>query len=103
LVRYGVVQPWQHLTIVVETVVPPLIWITSSLSNLKRLEKAGAQIRCVRFCASEIGSKIHVGNYPSPQQRAAMDLVFAPRQIETWPIDRLRPCARNAIMPGQDR
>jgi len=25
-----------------------------------------------------------------------MDLVFAPSQIEIWPIDRLRPYARNA-------
>ena len=25
-----------------------------------------------------------------------MDLVFAPSEIETWPIDRLRPYARNA-------
>jgi len=32
-----------------------------------------------------------------------MDLVFAPSQIETWPIDRLRPYARNAKMHGQDQ
>ncbi|MDG1128801.1 MAG: hypothetical protein P8N68_06840, partial [Paracoccaceae bacterium] len=29
-----------------------------------------------------------------------MDLVFAPSQIETWPIARLRPYARNAKMHG---
>ncbi len=29
-----------------------------------------------------------------------MDLVFAPSQIETWPIDRLRPYARNAKIHG---
>ena len=32
-----------------------------------------------------------------------MDLVFAPSQIETWPIARLRPYARNAKMHGQDQ
>jgi ParB-like chromosome segregation protein Spo0J len=32
-----------------------------------------------------------------------MDLVFAPSEIETWPIDRLRPYARNAKMHGQDQ
>ena len=31
-----------------------------------------------------------------------MDLVFAPSQIETWPIDRLRPYARNAKIHGTD-
>ena len=29
-----------------------------------------------------------------------MDLVFAPSQIETWPLDRLRPYARNAKIHG---
>ncbi|HKJ63488.1 MAG TPA: ParB N-terminal domain-containing protein, partial [Hyphomicrobiales bacterium] len=32
-----------------------------------------------------------------------MDLVFAPSEIETWPIDRLRPYARNAKMHGNDQ
>ena len=32
-----------------------------------------------------------------------MDLVFAPSEIETWPIDRLRPYARNAKMHGDDQ
>jgi DNA modification methylase len=32
-----------------------------------------------------------------------MDLVFAPSQIETWPIDRLRPYAQNAKMHGADQ
>jgi hypothetical protein len=32
-----------------------------------------------------------------------MDLVFAPRQIETWSIDRLRPYARNAKQHGDDQ
>jgi ParB-like chromosome segregation protein Spo0J len=32
-----------------------------------------------------------------------MDLVFAPSQIETWPIERLRPYARNAKMHGEDQ
>jgi len=32
-----------------------------------------------------------------------MDLVFAPRKIETWPIDRLRPYARNAKIHGTDQ
>ena len=30
-----------------------------------------------------------------------MDLVFAPSQIETWPIARLRPYARNAKVHGK--
>lgn len=32
----------------------------------------------------------------SNTSRPFMDLVFAPSEIETWPIDRLRPYARNA-------
>ena len=32
-----------------------------------------------------------------------MDLVFAPSQIETWPIDRLRPYIRNAKMHVDDQ
>jgi len=32
-----------------------------------------------------------------------MDLVFAPSQIETWPITRLRPYVRNAKMHGDDQ
>ncbi|WP_265502521.1 site-specific DNA-methyltransferase [Paracoccus beibuensis] len=32
-----------------------------------------------------------------------MDLTFAPRQIEFWPIERLRPYARNAKMHGPDQ
>ncbi len=32
-----------------------------------------------------------------------MDLVFAPSQIEHWPIDRLRPYARNAKIHGTDQ
>ena len=32
-----------------------------------------------------------------------MDLVFAPSEIETWPIDRLRPYARNAKVHGDDQ
>ena len=32
-----------------------------------------------------------------------MDLAFAPRQIEFWPIERLRPYARNAKMHGPDQ
>ena len=32
-----------------------------------------------------------------------MDLVFAPSQIETWPIDRLRPYARNAKIHGTNQ
>jgi DNA modification methylase len=32
-----------------------------------------------------------------------MDLTFAPRQIEFWPIERLRPYARNAKMHGADQ
>ncbi len=30
-----------------------------------------------------------------------MDLVFAPRQIEVWPIERLRPYAKNAKIHGE--
>ncbi len=30
-----------------------------------------------------------------------MDLVFAPRQIETWPIDKLCPYAKNAKIHGE--
>jgi hypothetical protein len=32
-----------------------------------------------------------------------MDPVFAPSEIETWPIDRLRPYARNAKIHGDDQ
>jgi len=32
-----------------------------------------------------------------------MDLVFAPKEIETWPIDRLRPYARNAKTHSTDQ
>jgi len=32
-----------------------------------------------------------------------MDLVFAPSQIETWPIDRLKPYAQNAKIHGDDQ
>jgi len=32
-----------------------------------------------------------------------MDLVFTPSQIETWPLDRLRPYARNAKIHGSDQ
>jgi ParB-like chromosome segregation protein Spo0J len=32
-----------------------------------------------------------------------MDLVFAPSQIEIWPIDRLRPYVRNAKIHGTDQ
>jgi len=32
-----------------------------------------------------------------------MDLVFAPSQIETWPITRLRPYVRNAKIHGDDQ
>ena len=32
-----------------------------------------------------------------------MDLVFAPSQIESWSIDRLRPYARNAKIHGTDQ
>ena len=32
-----------------------------------------------------------------------MDLVFTPSQIESWPIDRLRPYARNAKIHGTDQ
>lgn len=33
----------------------------------------------------------------------SMDLAFAPSQIESWPIDRLRPYAQNAKMHGADQ
>lgn len=32
-----------------------------------------------------------------------MDLAFAPREIETWPLERLRPYAKNAKMHGEDQ
>ena len=32
-----------------------------------------------------------------------MDLVFAPSEIESWPIEKLRPYARNAKMHGDDQ
>ena len=32
-----------------------------------------------------------------------MDLVFTPSQIEIWPLDRLRPYARNAKIHGTDQ
>jgi ParB-like chromosome segregation protein Spo0J len=31
------------------------------------------------------------------------DLVFAPNQIETWPLGRLRPFVRHAKIHGTDR
>ena len=40
---------------------------------------------------------------PAPNENHPMDLVFAPSQIETWPIDRLRPYARNAKIHGTDQ
>jgi len=30
-----------------------------------------------------------------------MDLVFAPSQIELWPIEKLRPYAKNAKIHGE--
>ena len=39
-----------------------------------------------------------------PQTRPyPMDLVFTQRQIETWPIERLHPYARNAKIHGPDQ
>jgi len=32
-----------------------------------------------------------------------MGLVFAPSEIETWSIEKLRPYARNAKMHGDDQ
>jgi ParB-like chromosome segregation protein Spo0J len=32
-----------------------------------------------------------------------MDLVFAPSEIETWPIEQLRPYVRNAKMHDEDQ
>ncbi len=40
---------------------------------------------------------------PSHPEPHPMDLVFAPSQIEAWPIARLRPYARNAKMHGDDQ
>jgi hypothetical protein len=40
---------------------------------------------------------------PAPDESHPMDLVFAPSQIETWPLDRLRPYARNAKIHGTDQ
>jgi len=40
---------------------------------------------------------------PNRKEKNVMDLVFAPKQIETWPIDRLRPYARNAKMHDADQ
>ena len=40
---------------------------------------------------------------PAPNENRPMDLVFAPSQIETWPLDRLRPYARNAKIHGTDQ
>jgi hypothetical protein len=39
----------------------------------------------------------------APNESCPMDLVFAPSQIETWPLDRLRPYARNAKIHGTDQ
>jgi len=39
----------------------------------------------------------------APNENNLMDLVFAPSQIETWPLDRLRPYARNAKIHGTDQ
>jgi hypothetical protein len=38
-----------------------------------------------------------------PHESHPMDLVFAPSPIETWPLDRLRPYARNANIHGTDQ
>ncbi|MFT7597017.1 MAG: DNA modification methylase [Paracoccaceae bacterium] len=35
--------------------------------------------------------------------RIFMDLVFTPSEIETWPIEKLRPYARNAKIHGDDQ
>ena len=32
-----------------------------------------------------------------------MDLAFAPREIETWPLEHLRPYAKNAKRHGEDQ
>ena len=40
---------------------------------------------------------------PAPDESHPMDLVFARSQIETWPLDRLRPYARNAKIHGTDQ
>jgi hypothetical protein len=40
---------------------------------------------------------------PAPNESCPMDLVFAPSQIESWPLDRLRPYARNAKIHGTDQ
>ena len=43
-------------------------------------------------------------SFPSPHPEPhPMDLVFAPSQVESWPIARLRPYARNAKMHGDDQ
>ena len=40
---------------------------------------------------------------PTPNENHPMDLVFAASQIEKWPLDRLRPYARNANIHGTDQ
>lgn len=40
---------------------------------------------------------------PAQDETCPMDLVFTPSQIETWPIERLRPYARNAKIHGADQ
>ena len=38
---------------------------------------------------------------PALRDTHPMDLVFAPRQIEVWPIEQLRPYAKNAKIHGE--
>ena len=40
---------------------------------------------------------------PNKSQKASMTLSFAPDAIEHWPLDRLKPYARNAKMHGADQ
>ena len=65
-----------------------------------------------RFCFHDIADLVGRQSYrlamcpwpPCPSSESPpMDLVFAPSQIESWPIARLRPYARNAKTHGADQ
>ena len=58
------------------------------------------QIRCNR--ADNSRARV-LGVCIPHTSRIFMDLVFAPSEIETWPIDRLRPYVRNAKVHGDDQ
>ena len=54
-------------------------------------------------CVAGNVARAHRHVRSAPNENRPMDLVFAPSEIETWPIDRLRPYAHNAKIHGDDQ